>query len=179
MNRWDKTLRRVAAILVGLLTFAAAVATAGADQPTADQVSRVTNQVSESIESPYCPGQSLAMCPSANAAETRQDVQEMARQGMEAEEIKRVLVERYGEGYEFIEPPVSDQMTLLGGIVGGLAIAIGVVGFLARRRLSDDPAEDAANDELSPTADGTGEGEPELADDEEAYLEQLRAEYRD
>ncbi len=149
--------------------------TVAAGEPDPREISHITSQVSEKIESPYCPGQSLAMCPSANAAETRRDIQRMAEQGMSAEEIKVTLIERYGEGYELIEPPVSDQMTLLGGIVGGLAIAIGVVSLLAKRRFEDD--EDGGQPQSDP-AGGDGDDLPDDVDDE-LYLEELRAEYRD
>jgi len=143
---------------------------AGATERSAAEVSRITSHVSESIESPYCPGQTLAMCPSGNAAHTRQDIQQMAEQGMDTDEIKEELVERYGDGYELIEPPISEQMTLLGGIIGGLVVAVGVVGFLARRRLDDDgnPVPTDGSDD-----DDTGPGE------DDPYLEELRAEVRD
>lgn len=164
---------RVAAVVV-VLWFAMGLAVvAGATERSADEVSRITRDVSESIESPYCPGQTLQMCPSAAAAETRRDVQNMARQGMDADEIKQELVQKYGEGYELIEPPMSDQMTLLGGIIGGFAIAIGVVGFLARRRLTDDEGDDGDRGEPQP------QGETGTSEADEAYLEELRAEYQD
>ena len=144
---------------------------AGATERSSDEVSRITREVTEAIESPYCPGQSLAMCPSASAAEVRRDIQEMAYDGMEADEIKEELIVRYGDGYELIEPPMTDQMTLLGGIVGGLALAVVVVGFLARRRLSDE--EDNPDGEDPPGGDAGGDNEA-VGDD--IYLEELRAE---
>ena len=165
-----RSLRSTIAVLAFVGTLIGLAAVAGATEPSAAEVSRITSDVSESIESPYCPGQTLAMCPSANAAYTRQDIQEMAEQGMDADEIKAELVERYGEGYELIEPPISEQMTLLGGIIGGLVVAVGVVGFLARRKRDDDgnPVPSDGSDD-----DDTGPGE------DDPYLEELRAEVRD
>lgn len=163
-----RALRWAAATLAAVVMLTAVAATA-AERDSAE-ISRITGEVSEAIESPYCPGQSLAMCPSANAAQTRQDIQQMAREGMDADEIKDVLLERYGAGYELIEPPMSDQMTLLGGIIGGLAIAIGAVGLLVRRQRDDE--EDGDNPPPSDDVDD------DLGDDE-LYLEELRAEYQD
>ncbi len=156
--------------LIAMMIAVGVAAVAVATEPGDDEVSRITRQVAQEIYSPYCPGQTLAMCPSANASYARQDIQEMARQGKEADEIKAELIDRYGEGYELIEPSSRDHMTLLGGIVGGLVVAVGVVGFLARRRLSDDAEdEDDSEDENGDTE--IDEGDP--------YLEELRAEYQD
>lgn len=148
----------------------AAVALAG--ERSADEVSRITRQVSQEIYSPYCPGQTLAMCPSSNASVARQNIQKMAEQGKDAEEIKQELLRRYGDEFALIEPPRRDQMSLLGGIVAGLAVAAFAVGFLARRRSDDDgdSTDDDAGDSRGPDDD------PEA---DEFYLQELRAEYRD
>lgn len=147
--------------------FAGFAAVATADAPGDDEVSRITRQVSQEIYSPYCPGQTLQMCPSSNAAETRREIQQMARQGMDADQIKRQLLDRYGDEYEMVEPSSTDEMALLGGIVGGLLIAVAAVGFFVGR-----------------LRDGDGDfDEPEFGDGDDPegdeYLDELRAEYRD
>lgn len=180
MGRMTQTARRhnrgfrwlVAAAVAGWM-FAGLAGVAGAAERGADEVSRITNEVTESIESPYCPGQTLAMCPSEAAAETRREIQDMARQGQDADEIKQELLDRYGSQYELHDPTTGDQMTLLGGIIGGLIVAIGAVSLLARRRLDDESDDDGSGD-----GSGGGSGpEPEV--DDEVYLEELRAEYQD
>lgn len=161
--------------LVGILIASSMVlgvaVVAAATERSDDEVSRITRQVSQELYSPYCPGQTLAMCPSANASYARQDIQKMARQGKDAEEIKAELIERYGEGFEMIEPSTRDHMTLLGGIIGGLAVAVGVVGFLARRRLSGDETDEDDQDR--------DDGDRDEQDLDDAYLAELRSEYRD
>lgn len=171
----SRAVRFAVALLAAVWTMTGVVWLAGATERDASEVSRITREVSEGIESPYCPGQSLAMCPSSNAAETRRDVQDMAREGMDAPEIKEELVDRYGEGYEFHEPPQSDQVTLLVGIVLGLALAVGAVGFMARQRM-DDFEDDDDGDGPGGRGGGTDEDSPGGGHSDEAYLEQLRAE---
>ena len=139
-----------------------------ATERSADEVSRMATQISQEIYSPYCPGKTLAMCPSGNALDARMEIQDMARQGMSKDQIKATVLERYGEGFELVEPPRRDNLGLLGGIVGGLAIAVIAVGFLARRRLSE---SDEGRDEFADS--------PEDHDDNDLYLDELRSEYKD
>ncbi|RAL22840.1 hypothetical protein DL240_08070 [Lujinxingia litoralis] len=144
----------------------------GAQEPQdrlPDDVSRVTREVSQEIYSPYCPGKTLAMCPSANAAVARMDIQEMASQGMEKEAIKAELIARYGEGFEVVEPPPEDNAKLLGSILAGLLVAVVAVVALARRRRGGDGSAELGADEGSALEEGD-----ELDED---YLDELREDY--
>ena len=167
MRQW------VGVMVVGMLMFTLGVAQANERSP--DEVSRMTRQISQEIYSPYCPGKTLAMCPAGNALDARMEIQQFASEGLAEEEIKAIFIERYGEEYALVQPAARDNLALLGGILGGLALAIFAVGMLARRRLQsggesleelpDDPEE-----EMEEGIDG------ELGDD---YLDELRAEYND
>lgn len=165
-RKFAKTIVAIAVAVV--MACGASVVLAADTERSADEVSRITREVSQGLYSPYCPGQTLAMCPSSNASETRQEIQRMAGQGMNADEIKRELLDRYGDDYEMVEPPERDQRALLGGIVGGLVVATLAVGFLARRRLTS-----------SDDDDGDGEYDEIEGDEDEMLLEELRAEYDD
>ncbi len=79
-------------------------------------VSRISHEVSMEVYSPFCPGKTLAMCPSPNAAEVRMDIQAMAKQGMQKEAIKDAVVSKYGEEFRLQEPPASDNFGLFGAI---------------------------------------------------------------
>ncbi len=46
--------------------------------------------------SPFCPGRTLADCPSPNAAEWRSDIRDMVERGMSAAEIQDALEARTG-----------------------------------------------------------------------------------
>ncbi len=162
-----KTLITMGVVVITAL--AAPMVLASDGQRSSDEVSRITRQVSQEIYSPYCPGQTLQMCPSSNASEARQQIQRMAAEGMDAEEIKQVLLERYGSEYELVEPPSSEQSLLLGGIVGGLVVATLAVGLLARRRLTSSDEEDV-------DTEFAGDFDEEQ---DEMLLAELRAEYDD
>lgn len=124
-------------------------------------VSRISHEVSMEVYSPFCPGKTLAMCPSPNAAEVRMDIQAMAKQGMEKEAIKDAVVSKYGEEFRLQEPPASDNFGLLGAIFLTLIAAFGIVRFISRRK-SDDAAESTPSEKA----------------EEDEYLDELRDSYR-
>jgi len=124
-------------------------------------ISRVTQEVSMEIYSPFCPGKTIAMCPSPNAAEVRMDIQNMARAGMTVDQIKEKVVTEYGEEFRLVDPPLLDNVGLMGLLFCGMLGAGGVVWMWSRRRKGDLPEVTDA---------------PPKADDE--YVSELRDEYR-
>ena len=162
----------IAVLAAMMIALPAAMVSGEVGGKSADEVSRITRQVSQELYSPYCPGQTLAMCPSSNASETRRDIQGMAEEGMGVDEIKQELLTRYGAGYEMVEPSQGDQRGLLMGILGGLVVAVLAVGVMARRQLSSD-------EEGQMMQDGDEEAEKESDDMDDLYLEELRAEVED
>lgn len=107
---------------------------AAADDPLSPHAARVANDVSHQILSPFCPGKTLAMCPSPAAAEVRITIQNMAESGMDEEQIKEAVIEEHGEEFRTIEPPWTDNIGLLGVLGGGLALAFLAVVIISRRR---------------------------------------------
>ena len=126
-------------------------------------VSRISHEVSMEVYSPFCPGKTLAMCPSPNAAEVRMDIQAMARQGMAKEDIKNTVVAKYGEEFRLHEPPASDNYGLFGGILLSLIAAGAIVAFISRRK-SGDSSEPAQTAEKN---------------DDDDYRDELRDAYRE
>lgn len=162
----------------------AAVAQEGGGQPTrpaADpQATRLANDVSYQILSPFCPGKSLAMCPSPAAAEVRRDIMEMAKSGMDKDAIKGAVIEEYGEEFRLVEPPWADNVGLLGALAGGLGLAFLAVVIISRRRAT--PAGDQGAEPTPPPAVGlaeTGDQVDDEGDPDESYLSKLREQYRD
>ena len=66
--------------------------TAATGSRSQGEVSTISMQLSDEIYSPFCPGKTLSMCPSPNAAKVRRDIQRMAREGMSKDEIKQEFV---------------------------------------------------------------------------------------
>lgn len=143
----------------------------------------MTTELSDEIYSPFCPGKTLSMCPSPNAAKVRRDIQRMASEGKSKDEIKKEVLAVYGEEFRIVEPPPQDNVMLLLAIVFGLVIAISAVVFLTRRRNTAGGSSDASQKESTSAdvdVDESSDGaEDDLDDDERAYLDDLREELSD
>ena len=146
---------------VVLIVFATTLASAQELTGPDAHAARVATDVSHVILSPFCPGKTLAMCPSPAAAEVRMEIQEMAESGMEPEAIKNAVIAQHGEEFRIIQPPWTDDVGLLGLLGIGLVLAVFAVVIITRRRAS-------ATVEPEPAAPAT-EGDPE-----DPYLAQLR-----
>ncbi|MCC7032215.1 MAG: cytochrome c-type biogenesis protein CcmH [Acidobacteria bacterium] len=93
------------------------------------------------VMSPFCPGLTLADCPSPNAFELRKDIQARLERGESREAIVDALVAQYGT--ELLSDP-SD--TPIGRVVWGVpfllaALAAGVLAWLVRRMTRGQGAE--------------------------------------
>lgn len=152
----------------------AATAAAPADAPATESrspgaASTMSQQISQEIYSPFCPGKTLEMCPSSQASEVRQDIQRMASQGMAKQEIIDTVVGDIGEKYRVVSPPAQDDYMLLGILFAAFLlclVAIYFFGWRGRRKVSPE------DDEQPVSAD-------DLSEEERLYLEELRGEYLD
>lgn len=98
------------------------------------------------LMSPYCPGRTLASCPSPQAAELVQWMVLQEAAGSSQEEVIAVLIERFGE--EILGSPPAKGITLwayifpiLGFVVGG-----GLVVIAMRRIVGGDAGGNAADE---------------------------------
>ncbi|MFB6375037.1 MAG: cytochrome c-type biogenesis protein CcmH [Bradymonadaceae bacterium] len=135
------------------------------EKRTEGEVSNVVEELSQEIESPFCPGKTLAMCPSGGAAKVRRDIQRKAEKGMSKEEIKEAILEEHGEEFRLREPPTKDHYPLIAAVAFALLICIGAVVYLSRRG-GDDTDDDGPED-------------GDLSDEDELYLEELRSQYQE
>lgn len=128
------TLRRLlwlALLIVGLPILAA---TAAAPPAAAATEESWGYDLSHDLMSPFCPGRSLATCPSPQAAELVQWIVMQEAAGASQEQVVEMLIERYGE--EILGAPPARGITLWAyifpvlGIVGG-----GGLAFLVLRRI--------------------------------------------
>ena len=138
-------------------------------QRSEGEVSKMTQEISQELYSPYCPGKTLAMCPSGGASKVRQDIQNFAREGMTKSEIKDAVVAQYGEEYRMKQPETQDNMTLFVLLAGALGIALLALFFLVSRSKSG--GESRAGSASDPPLD------EQLSGEDEDYLEAVRQEY--
>jgi cytochrome c-type biogenesis protein CcmH/NrfF len=140
----------------------------GSEEPARSpgEVSDIVGELSREIQSPYCPGKTLEMCPSGGASEIRRDIQKMARRGVPKQEIEDRIIEEHGEEYRLEEPPAEDHYPLIALIVAALLVCIVAIYLFTRSQEAPREATD-------------GPDPNDLSDEEEIYLEELRSQYRD
>jgi len=123
--------------------------------------------IAQRTMSPFCPGRTLADCPSGMATEWRQDIRAMLKQGKSAAEIQRILNQRAGTNLTGT-PESSLGWALPVGLCLG---ALGVLAVVLRRiRREETPSEQAgrrnADDKDDDATDGEDDDEVEADDDE-------------
>ncbi len=103
---------------------------APAANPDAD-AERLLSQLSNELMSPFCPGRTIASCPSDQARKLEDRILADAKAGKSRAEIEQALVERYGaEIIGYAPQPV----VLYGAAGAGLAGAV-LLGWAGRRWL--------------------------------------------
>lgn len=88
----------------------------------------LTNELSHDLMSPYCPGRTIATCPSPQARKLEAHIYDQAQQGKSRLEIETALAERFPD----IRGYVGRPEIIYGTAVLALIAIIGLV-FVARR----------------------------------------------
>jgi cytochrome c-type biogenesis protein CcmH/NrfF len=68
---------------------------AGAPPRDPVQAEALTNELSHDLMSPYCPGRTIATCPSPQARKLEMHILDQAQQGKSRAEIETALAERF------------------------------------------------------------------------------------
>ena len=93
--------------------------------PDGQAPEQVLKELSHDLMSPYCPGRTIASCPSGQARKLEEEILQDARAGKTREEIETALVERFGREIQgYIGRPEL--------IYGSAALALVAVLLLAR-----------------------------------------------
>lgn len=145
------------------LALLVATATVAAEEPWA-------YDLAAELMSPYCPGRTLAACPSPQAAELIQWIALQEAAGASREEVVAMLVERFGE--EILGAPPAKGITLWAYVFPVLGFAVGgVLAFVVLRRVVA-PRSQAPRTASSaePPSPGAGPPVPAASDDELARL---------
>ena len=160
-----KRLAALAAILVSLLGPAAAAAGAQSARDAASgEATTRAFALSHEIMSPYCPGMTLANCPSEAAAQLRTEIAGRFRAGESRAAIVDGLAGRFGDAIRGTPRPRGVALSLW--VVPGLAGAA-IVWVLVRSAGSRRSARATDVDDLSTAT------EPALVSRLDAELEEM------
>jgi len=118
--------------------------------------------IAQRTMSPFCPGRTLADCPSPNATEWRQEIRAMLKQGMSPAEIQKALNKRAGENLTGA-PESSLGWALPVALCAGALIVL----TLVLRRFRSDDAADAAKSKNSSSRPSRADEEEEDDEDDE------------
>lgn len=116
-------------------------------KPTArtdTEVARRAHGMFAELMSPYCPGRTLADCPSPNAAALREEVRTLLAQGVSEAQIRTTLSAQFGDA--IVGTPRSALGWAIPGLVlaGGAALLVVALRRLSRGREEPVPATDPA-----------------------------------
>jgi cytochrome c-type biogenesis protein CcmH/NrfF len=112
-------------------------------------------EIAHELMSPYCPGRTLAECPSSQADTLRMWLHVQEASGRPVEEVKAELVERFGE--KILSAPRPEGFGLAAYVVPVLAFLVG--GMLVWAFLRKQTREAAAR---PPPAAAAGPIDPDL-----------------
>ena len=130
--------------------------------------------IAQRTMSPFCPGRTLADCPSGNATEWRQDIRAMLEKGMTAAEIQQVLNKRAGENLSGA-PESSLGWALPVALCAGALVVLTLVLKRIRRDDADDAAQARASSRPSRAeAEGDEDEDEDTEDDDGANVPAAR-----
>lgn len=93
------------------------------------EAEKLLSELSSDLMSPFCPGRTIASCPSGQARKLEERILADAKEGKTREEIEQTLVADYGSDIIGYRPPPSLLITT---IVGG-ALALTALVVLGRK----------------------------------------------
>lgn len=161
---------RIQGFAVALAVVCFATAAASAESAPAASESGFAYDLAGELMSPFCPGRTLAACPSPQAGELIQWIALQEAAGATRDEVVAQLIERHGE--EILGAPPARGITLWAYVFPILGfIGFGGVALVVLRRLVGRPARvpavavgtNAAASRESGTSDAATASREELA----------------
>ena len=149
MQRWTRTVPMVAALLalssgVFALTAQSDSSTQSQTQlPTRAEVEQEASKLFNKVMSPFCPGRTIANCPSPQAAQLQVAIKDKLSNGESPEAIEEELYATFGDELRAI--PRARGFNLLAWGIPGLFFVLGLV-ILSRwlRGLGPTPSTQSA-----------------------------------
>ena len=109
------------------------------EQTSTEEIAVRAHRFSRDVMSPFCPGRTLADCPSPDAAAVRDEVRDLLAAGADEATIREQLSARFGEALR-AEP--TSALGFVGPVLALLA-GIAVLALALRRLLRRTPASQA------------------------------------
>jgi len=134
MNTGSATVAGLAGLIAALLLAWAPAPAAAAAEPESWGY-----DLSHDLMSPFCPGRTLATCPSPQASELVQWIVMQEAAGASREQVVEMLIERFGE--EILGAPPAEGITLWAYVfpVAGFLVGGGLVFLVLRRIVASGP----------------------------------------
>lgn len=119
----------------------AALLTVSAMPMAAEEESGWSYQLAHDIMSPFCPGLTLAECPSPDAGALREWIIEQERAGVSQAAVEDLLFERFGDG--LLQAPRAEGVGLFAYAIPGVGLLLGgvIVARVVRRRGAGEQSE--------------------------------------
>lgn len=108
------------------LTLALSLVAADATEPLSTEDQQRVDAITNDLNSPFCPGRTLATCPSPKASAWRDDIRGWVVEGVDAEQIQTRLQERVPDFRLSARPPGAWSTT-----VPAIVLAVLTLAFLA------------------------------------------------
>jgi cytochrome c-type biogenesis protein CcmH len=102
--------------------------------PGQQAIDKAASEIFGTVMSPFCPGMTIATCPSSQAAELRDEIRAKLAAGATKDEVLDELYAEWGE--EVLGPRSATGMGLLAWLVPALAIVVGAAGLTMWLRVS-------------------------------------------
>jgi cytochrome c-type biogenesis protein CcmH len=116
-------------------------------EETQTENARAAYALSRELMSPYCPGRTLADCPSPPAAALREEIRERIEGGASQEEIRRDLENRFGSAVRGT-PSGAWGWALPGFVLAAGAVALALALMRLTRRRAGLPEDEAIPPDL-------------------------------
>jgi cytochrome c-type biogenesis protein CcmH/NrfF len=97
---------------------------------------QILSELSNDLMSPYCPGRTIASCPSEQARKLEDHILAQAQAGKSRKEIEQDLVSQFGQEIVGYAP----QPLLLYGVLGAGIAGLMVVAWVGRKWMRPRPA---------------------------------------
>jgi cytochrome c-type biogenesis protein CcmH/NrfF len=132
------------AVLAALVLLALGPAAGTAqEEPTSGDRARRTHAIARDLMSPFCPGRTLADCPSPDAAAVRQEIRDLVDAGVADAEIRTELEGRFGDAVQGVPRSVWGRGLPILVLLAGAAALVWALRRMARRAPGPAPAASA------------------------------------